>query len=124
MLLPASMWRGTGGGIKRGIDGRGAGPAVTPAKPKAGPARQLVDSGTVMAGQKAGPIAVAIWVAKSLHSIFSTTTLAYRAIPSVVALCSFLALSALYLLGHNDVYLAILRLYGITPFEFPFLDIS
>ena len=51
-------------------------------------------------------------------------TLAYRTTPSVVALISFLALSAIYLLGHNDAYMTVLRLYGVDPFRFPFLDIS
>ncbi len=58
------------------------------------------------------------------RSTFSKKTLAYRAIPSLVLLCSFLAVSAIYLLGHKDAYMAILRLYGIDPFKFPFVDIS
>jgi hypothetical protein len=61
---------------------------------------------------------------ESQRSIFTVKALAYRAIPSVVALGLFLALSAIYLLGHNDAYMAILRLYGVDPFRFPFLDIS
>ena len=60
----------------------------------------------------------------SLRATFATGTLAYRAIPCFVALGSFLALSAVYLLGHHDAYMAILRLYGVDPFRFPFLDIS
>jgi hypothetical protein len=77
-----------------------------------------------MAGQKADPITEAIWGAMSLGPNFTKKTLAYRTIPTFVALCSFLALSAIYLLGHNDAYMAILRLYGIDPFKFPFVDIS
>ncbi len=50
--------------------------------------------------------------------------LAYRIIPALVALCAFLAVSAIYLLGHNDAYIAILSLWGIFPFRFPFVDIS
>jgi len=60
----------------------------------------------------------------SLRSSFSKKALAYRAIPALVALCSFLALSALYLLGHKDTYMVILSGYGIFPFRFPFVDIS
>jgi hypothetical protein len=51
-------------------------------------------------------------------------TLAYRAIPAFVALCVFLILSAIYLLGHEDAYRAILSFYGIEPFKFPFVDIG
>jgi len=58
------------------------------------------------------------------HSIYPKKTLIYRAIPSLVALCLFSAMSAIYLLGHEDAYMAILRLYGIEPFRFPFVDIS
>jgi hypothetical protein len=60
----------------------------------------------------------------SPRSIFAKKTLAYRAIPAVVALCLFLALSALYLLDHDDAYFTILSIYGIIPFRFPFVDIS
>jgi hypothetical protein len=60
----------------------------------------------------------------SVRSIFAKKSLAYRAIPVVVALCSFLALSALFLLDYKDAYMAILSLYGIFPFKFPFVDIS
>jgi hypothetical protein len=55
---------------------------------------------------------------------FTKETLAYRGIPACVALCSFLAVSAIYLLGHTDAYRAILYAWGIVPFEFPFVDIS
>jgi len=60
----------------------------------------------------------------SLRSIFMRKRLAYRIIPALVALCAFLAVSAIYLLGHNDAYIAILSLWGIFPFRFPFVDIS
>jgi hypothetical protein len=60
----------------------------------------------------------------ALHAILPTKTPAYRAIPALVALCSFFAISAIYLLGHADAYRTILRLYGIDPFSFPFVDIS
>src|SRR5579862_7963076 len=55
---------------------------------------------------------------------FTKETLAYRATPACVALCSFLAVSAIYLLDHTDAYRAILYAWGIVPFEFPFVDIS
>jgi hypothetical protein len=51
-------------------------------------------------------------------------TLGYRTVPSLVLLCAFLAASAIYLLDYKDIYMEILRLYGIDPYEFPFLDIS
>jgi hypothetical protein len=60
----------------------------------------------------------------SLRAILMRKRLAYRIIPALVALCAFLAVSAIYLLGHNDAYIAILRLWGIFPFRFPFVDIS
>jgi hypothetical protein len=60
----------------------------------------------------------------SLRSIFARKSLAYRVIPSLVALCSFFAFSALYLLDYKEIYFAILSIYGIFPFRFPFLDIS
>ena len=50
--------------------------------------------------------------------------LAYRAVPACVALCSFFAVSAIYLWDHMDAYRAILYAWGIVPFEFPFVDIS
>jgi len=59
-----------------------------------------------------------------LRSNFTKKTLVYQTIPSLVLLCSFLAFSAIYLLDYKDAYMAILRLYGIDPFRFPFLDIS
>ena len=60
----------------------------------------------------------------SLCSIFTKRTLAYRAIPALVALSSFFAFSALYLLDYNELYFTTLSIYGIFPFRFPFLDIS
>jgi len=60
----------------------------------------------------------------ALRSILTKSTLAYHAIPSLVALCLFFGISAIYLLGHDDAYRAILRGYGIDPFKFPFVDIS
>ncbi len=55
---------------------------------------------------------------------FTKATLLYRAVPAVVALCSFFAVSAIYLSDHTDAYRAILYAWGIVPFEFPFVDIS
>ncbi len=78
----------------------------------------------VMAGQKVGAVAAVVGVAMLLCTILTSKRLAYRIIPAFVALCSFLALSAIYLLDHRDTYMGILRLYGIDPFRFPFLDIS
>jgi hypothetical protein len=60
----------------------------------------------------------------ALRSILTKNKLAYRGIPSLVALCLFLGISTIYLLGHEDAYGAILRAYGIDPFKFPFVDIS
>jgi len=60
----------------------------------------------------------------SLLAIFATKSLAYRVIPALVALCSFFAFSALYLLDYKELYFAILSIYGIFPFRSPFLDIS
>ena len=77
-----------------------------------------------MAGQKAGATMAAIPGTVPSRSVFTMGTLAYRGIPAFIALCSFLAVSAIYLLGHTDAYIAILRIYGIDPFRFPFVDIS
>ena len=71
----------------------------------------------------AGQIA-AVCLVMSLRLVLTTQTLACRALPSLVALCVFLTLSAIYLLGHQDAYRTILSLYGIEPFKFPFVDIS
>jgi hypothetical protein len=83
------------------------------------------DASTIESGaeQKAAPLAAAS-LTMTLRSILTKKTLAYRAIPSLVALCLFLVISAIYLLGHDDAYRAILRTYGIDPFKFPFVDIS
>jgi hypothetical protein len=87
-------------------------------------ARKNMTGRAVTTGQKSGPMAASIADAMSLRSTFATKTLAYRAIPAVVALSAFLAVSAIYLLGHNDAYMTVLRFWGIFPFRFPFVDIS
>jgi hypothetical protein len=66
----------------------------------------------------------AVPFAMSPRLALKSQALAYRAIPSLVALCVFLTLSAIYLLGHEDAYRTILSFYGIEPFKFPFVDIS
>ena len=80
-----------------------------PATPQVGPRASETTRATAAAGQKSGPI---------------QKTLTYRAVPALVALCVFLAISALYLLGRDDAYFTVLRFYGIEPFQFPFVDIS
>jgi hypothetical protein len=48
----------------------------------------------------------------------------YRFAPAGAALAAFLTMSWLYQQGHAEIYDGILRLWGIVPFRFPFVDIS
>lgn len=51
-------------------------------------------------------------------------TFVYRFAAPVSALSLFLGISFLYIYGDRHLYERVLTLYGATPFNFPFLDIS
>jgi hypothetical protein len=47
-----------------------------------------------------------------------------RFAPAGSVLAAFLGMSCLWLSGAKELYESILRIYGIVPFRFPFVDIS
>jgi hypothetical protein len=48
----------------------------------------------------------------------------YRFAPTLAGLLVFFSMSCLYMFGDRNLYSQILTWYGISPFRFPFLDIS
>jgi hypothetical protein len=48
----------------------------------------------------------------------------YRIAPTLAGLVVFFSMSCLYMFGDRNLYGQILTWYGISPFRFPFLDIS
>ena len=47
-----------------------------------------------------------------------------RVLPSLVGLAAFLGMALLWVYGDHALYLHVLRLWGMAPFDYPFLDLD